>query len=909
MSHAPLRTRTAVGRADLLRVQAEHGDLALEQVAAALGYERASGRPAKPAAAPEVVPPASPPAGLDDSGPPLPERPAKLPGARFFHVSEHRQSAPEAGAGADEAPGWLATAALLTDDPRPDPASLRLPAHPALTRWSRLWPFLRRELGRSLELNQPDIPRLLDNLTRGEALRRIPLLHRHGWSPRIAILADYSRQTTPLHADFDALHRALLKRHGRQRIEHYLLADEPGAQPLVDRSAHGRRRLMRQRWQSPAPTTALLILGDLGLLDPASAALPGWQQFAGRLRSAGRQALALCPVPARLHPAELLRSFTLVEWDRHSRLRPTTARPPAGDAEARRSEEFERGRRAAESLLTLLAPALRVEPPLLRAARGLLPAAVADVLGETLIWQHADVRAGPQGFQYADKAAIARYQDAFAALAPDLQRAAVDLILAHHAGLPDSVRFSEIIASQRLAPQAVSDKLREEAQRWLRALARTAEQRPEALALQQFNQRHVDRQSDPILAADDVQAALWALAQRARVARGEAVELPVGVRPEQVRFFLDPPSERRPIACALRQRGAELCLEALDAKVGGWPPAGSPYTDLTLVDGGVFVRVRRLPTASAPAADDASVYLAASALPHRVAVLTREVERVELHAPHLALTVAGIARPRWARALGRDAYGLFSEIEVGGVRQRFRWIAPGRFLMGSPADEPERMPEREAQHEVTLSRGYWLADTACTQGLWQAVMGENPSHFKDDARNPVETVSWDDVQRFIGELQRRVGGLAVRLPSEAEWEYACRAGTTTPFSFGDELTPERVNYHGNVPYAGGAKGRYREKTVAVASLPANAWGLYEMHGNVWEWCADWYGDYANEPQVDPQGPPSGDSRVVRGGSWFSDGGRVRSADRRRFEPGNRVRFVGFRLALGPGEQVGHRRSR
>ena len=252
----------------------------------------------------------------------------------------------------------------------------------------------------------------------------------------------------------------------------------------------------------------------------------------------------------------------------------------------------------------------------------------------------------------------------------------------------------------------------------------------------------------------------------------------------------------------------------------------------------------------------------------------------------------------WASDWGEDdEYGLWMALTLGEVRQVFRWIAPGRFLMGSPADEPQRW-HNEVQHEVTLSRGYWLADTACTQAFWQAVMGENPSEFKDDAHNPVEQVSWEDVQRFIGELQRRVAGLAVRLPSEAEWEYACRAGTTTPFSFGDELTPERVNYDGNYPYAGGAKGLYRQKRVAVASLPANAWGLYEMHGNVYEWCADWYGDYANEPQVDPQGPPSGDSRMVRGGSWGISGRSVRSASRYWIVPGYRYQNVGFRLALG-----------
>ncbi len=258
----------------------------------------------------------------------------------------------------------------------------------------------------------------------------------------------------------------------------------------------------------------------------------------------------------------------------------------------------------------------------------------------------------------------------------------------------------------------------------------------------------------------------------------------------------------------------------------------------------------------------------------------------------------------WVSDWGEDdEHGLWMGLTLGDVRQVFRWIAPGRFLMGSPPDEPERVDD-EIQHEVTLRHGFWLADTACTQAFWQAVTGSNPSHFKDDPRNPVEQVSWDDAQAFLAELERKLPGLPARLPSEAKWEYACRAGTTTAFSFGDKLTPERVNYDGNSPYAGGQKGLYRQKTVPVASLPANPWGLYEMHGNVYEWCADWYGDYPTEPQVDPQGPQTGGSRVLRGGSWGSDGGHVRSAHRDGNEPG--IRFVpfGFRLALGHGLSAG-----
>ncbi|EXI73781.1 MAG TPA: SUMF1/EgtB/PvdO family nonheme iron enzyme [Candidatus Accumulibacter phosphatis] len=921
-----LHTRTAVGRADLLRVYAKQGEQALEQAAAALGYERRLPPETVVASAAVTLSPII--HGVAEAGPPPPERPAVLPAARFFHVTEHRQTDVQTGDDADDAPPWLADAQVLSEDNRPLPGSVRLPAPQPLTRWSRMWPFLRRTLGQTVDSRQPDLPRLVDRLTRGEVLQRIPMHRRHGWSPRIAILADYNRQTQPFHGDFNRLCRALEKRHGELGLDRRVLASEPGRQPLVRRPMQSAT----QRWQVPPAATPLLILSDLGLLDGTPETLLGWQKFGARLRSAACPALVLCPVPADLHPGSLQRCFELVEWDRHSLLRRSAAGAQPAEAAAERSAA------AVEKLLSLLAPAVVVEPPLLRAMRHLLPAAETDVLAEAMLWQHPDVLAGAQGVQFAGLGAIEEYQSRFAQLPPEQQDAAIGLIIAHHAGLPESARLAERAACQRLAPASLPAADAQAIEQWQHAIARTALERGDSPGLQQWLRRHVGRQSDKVLAADEAQAALWALAQRERLARGEVVELPAGVRQDAVRFFLDPEPARQRTACALRQRSEELRLEPLEMKVPGLPAAGSHYADLTLVDGGVFVRVIR--SAATGTATSADAYVAAAALPQTLARLTRDVERIELYAPHLDLVVSAFERPPWARALGRDArglfaeviwlgqrcrldwlppqageagrwsseqalgvdaFGLFGEISVGGVSQRFRWIAPGRFLMGSPPDEPERI-EVEVQHEVTLSRGFWLADTACTQAFWQTVTGSNPSSFKDDPRNPVEQVSWDDVQTFIAELQRRLPGLPVRLPTEAEWEYACRAGTTTPFSFGENITPELVNYDGNYPYAGGEKGLYRQKTVPVASLPANPWGLYEMHGNVYEWCADRYGDYTTEPQVDPQRPQTGDNRVLRGGSWDDFGRLVRSANRSRNEPGLRNHCIGFRLALGPGEE-------
>ena len=254
----------------------------------------------------------------------------------------------------------------------------------------------------------------------------------------------------------------------------------------------------------------------------------------------------------------------------------------------------------------------------------------------------------------------------------------------------------------------------------------------------------------------------------------------------------------------------------------------------------------------------------------------------------------------WACEWGQDRFGLYLVLDCRGVRQKFRWVLPGTFLMGSPANELEReyFGTDETQHQVTLNRGFWLADSACTQALWQVVMEKNPARFQDNENNPVENVSWNGTLAFITQLNTLFPDLFARLPSEAEWEYACRAGTETPFSFGDNITPEQVNYDGNYPYAGGRKGLYREKTVPVKSLPPNSWGLYEMHGNVWEWCADWLGNYPRQAVTDPIGPDQGSYRVLRGGSWYNFGRLVRSADRNWNGPDDRDDSFGFHLALG-----------
>ena len=230
------------------------------------------------------------------------------------------------------------------------------------------------------------------------------------------------------------------------------------------------------------------------------------------------------------------------------------------------------------------------------------------------------------------------------------------------------------------------------------------------------------------------------------------------------------------------------------------------------------------------------------------------------------------------------------------IGMKFVWIPPGSFMMGSPQEEIQRQVEQgedETQHKVTLTKGFYMGVYTVTQEEWQAVIGKNPSHFKGEKNLPVH-VSWRDCQRFIKKLREK-DKKAYRLPTEAEWEYACRAGTTTPFHFGETISTDQANYDGVFIYGDGKKGVARGKTVPVGSFPANAFGLYDMHGNVWQWCQDWVGHYPQNDVVDPQGPEKGTHHVLRGGAYNRSPAVCRSATRAYAEPGEP--WYGFRLCF------------
>jgi len=230
-----------------------------------------------------------------------------------------------------------------------------------------------------------------------------------------------------------------------------------------------------------------------------------------------------------------------------------------------------------------------------------------------------------------------------------------------------------------------------------------------------------------------------------------------------------------------------------------------------------------------------------------------------------------------------------------GVSLELVWIAPGTFVMGSPASESGREVD-ETQHRVTLTTGFWMGRYEVTQRQWQQIMGTNPSHFKATGPDaPVDQVGWNDCQEFLQKLNAQVPGGGFRLPTEAEWEYACRAGTTTVFHHGDRLDSSQANFDGRAAYGGGPSGGCRQTTLRVGQFAPNAFGLHDMHGNVWEWCADWYGAYPPDDVTNPQGPSSGNAHILRGGCWRRSAASCRSAARGQAPLPNRDFDLGFRL--------------
>ncbi|WP_295393649.1 formylglycine-generating enzyme family protein [uncultured Thiodictyon sp.] len=841
-------------------------------------------------------------------------------------------------------------------DPLPPEAPVEpLAAPPSLVPWPRLWPFLRAALGEHAERRRLDLPRAVAAVARARPLRRLPRLKGLRWAPRGQLILDLHQRLYPFWGDFNALKDALPRLRGTAGLD-ILRMDEGPAGPVQpwDGRAWGPPR----PYDPPPADTPILIAGDLGCLDtPGQRA--AWVAFGRRLAAGGLAPVALTPCPARWWNPALAGLFYPVVLDRTAAMPPRPSGPRPWPSEPIDPLAAIRHDPGALHLLTLLSACIAISPALLRHLRHRLPVGLADVGSEAAAWLHPAFVPGDFALLPGDPVQIERLRESFGSTGDEGQRElAWALIRAQQeTGASQAERIEERVlfaAMQgrtdpaaeafldRVAQALVQGRDAEERTRFLGAWVHRRAARmhpgawthsPRSEALWLLANPRAETVGAMLPAGFDIHRALatrersesfqfWRLVQR-----GEWLEVEDWFKPDSPlrsgSTVVGQFPTRLPVAQVRENRvGAQDQSLALDVGAvlpldqAGWrlrtdqeelviEPFDRPAWAHTLGrdKDGLFVgfndgRGDRRAYWCNPGRGHPE-WLGSKLDPRRAYYLALDIQNGFFldEAQFRTPGAEGLYPAHFRDSIKIDDHGVRGEIPIKGIAVGFRWILPGRFLMGSPADEHERR-DNERQHEVILTRGFWLAETACTQALWQALMGENPSQFKGE-RRPVESVSWDGVQRFIERLNGAVPGLAARLPTEAQWEYACRAGTTTPFSFGEDIDPGQANYDGNYPYRGDQKGLYREQTVDVASLPPNPWGFYEMHGNVWEWCQDWYGEYPADPLTDPRGPATGVSRVLRGGGWFRDGRSLRCATRGHFDPGSRRQNSGFRLVLGP----------
>ena len=819
-----------------------------------------------------------------------------------------------------------------------------VPEYPPLVPWSRLYAFLQRQLGAQVEGHKPDVARLVSQVANGKQIKHIPRQTHFTWSPRLRVLLDINDSNFPYRKDFIQLREQLLRWRGGEGLSIQYLCDTPGGK--VCWFHQGRERVTD--WHLPERDESLLILSDLSLQSRSRRGLYQWLSFGEMLNLNGIRPLVLMPIAERELDKRLLQYFRCIVWDRNSQLKVIQAGKP--DV----IEKQGAGLRV-EQLLALLFPTLRVDLGLLRAIRYLLPADEFDVGHEAAVWGHIAVNRSGDEWGWHDNSKEAfqplfiRY---FAALSADDQRKLVDYLGSHHAQFPDELYFEamdELIRLKLPVPDTVAQATHD----FLSVLVKTYDTHPEHQGLGNWVKRYLERHDYSAMRANsDHQIAFMAI-ERERSRRSnqdgnaQTLEWPDGFPLEKAFPLINRQQSLQQYL--LRQKSNELTLVHADWAAQQDDDWGQPVVLLKMFlrDTVIFHRYTTLEGE----VKQVSLHLDKGketqipfppAISHELQsgreTLGIAVSSVNDKAPWMKFTSSGSREglyaesttynavtknddiyrwywhpPEWSRDKGilpgvwygskqldkaqRDTYGFHTDITIAGIPQRFRWIEPTAFQMGSPKDEKGRSDD-EIQHEVILTQGYWLAETACTQALWQAVTGDNPSDFKGE-NNPVENVSWQDVtDEFLKRVNKQYPQLKLRLPTEAEWENACRAGTTGAFNFEGELSLDKVNYRGTWDdYDKWGQGAL-QKTVAVKSYPPNQWGLYEMHGNVWEWCQDWYGSYSAESVIDPQGSASGSLRVLRGGSWFLYGRFCRSAYRDHSGPGNRSNLCGFRLALG-----------
>jgi formylglycine-generating enzyme required for sulfatase activity len=732
------------------------------------------------------------------------------------------------------------------------------PVTQALEPWRSLLPRLRHVVARPSEGPAVDVGAITERLSQGYNINQLPRVRQRRWGDHIQVIVDRSERLVPYWADQDLVCAALKKLYPRHAFELATLWDGM-PEPLISRHRQGNRS-----YRPPPPGISVLVLGDLGCLDHSGEQTRRfWTEFGRRLQQNDNRLLALLPCQAARWTENLSQYWSLLAWER-----PTSAgsTAPAG------SWDFSL---RAEKLLRLVAPAIRIEPGFLRAVRLQLGDDGTDAATESDVWQHPAITSTSSVAASLDTAEAARLRREFEKEPERLRRKILALLRLWRAGLAQEIWFEEILS---LAPssQGLFGDSRdiEDAGLFIRQLDRQLSTFSHAQSehVRIWFRRLSRRLPDASWAQPRLGRALyrlWGAAHRDDL----ETPSPPGFDPKDITALGKSEQTWQVLQC-----GGEygLRFRASGGKSSAFP-FGSPVGTVRTRNSLIQVSVLRAP----------SFWRKGGA-------------------------------PPWAVDWGVDEFGSWATFEYQGVLQRLRWISPGSFLMGSPQDEPGRWDDEGPRHEVRLSRGYWLFDTPCTQALWEAVMGSNPSRFRSPMR-PVESVSWEDCQKFLQAINGRIDGLELVLPSEAQWEYACRAGSAEATYAGNlEIIGERnAPLLNGIAWYGGNSGvdfeltegedssswpekqyeHERAGTHPVGLKAPNAWGLYDMLGNVWEWCSDGQRQYSSDSVVDPVGSLRGGvGRVLRGGSWYYYARGVRAAYRDANHPGSRNDYVGLRCA-------------
>jgi formylglycine-generating enzyme required for sulfatase activity len=834
-----------------------------------------------------------------------------------------------------------------------------LPGRP-LVGWPRMWPFLRAVLGRRRQGMRPDVPRVVRALARGQALVRIPRHPRFSWQPTVHILLDRRSELAVFWNDCNYLIGRLQRIIGKGalRISDVEVGEREGASaglqyapPITDGDNWGYKPLSTQ-----VAGRVVLVLGDLGQYSNRDSS-DQWLQFGRRLKNRGASAWALCPCPRTQWLSDMTDAWKMACWDRGEQL-PLRGR----GLRAERIEELKRQSdnvAARQRLLILCSPAVRVEVGLLRDLRFLLPSSVANVGTEFALFQ--EFALDHRGFTLrADE--VANYRKKLNQLDDATLKLAVSTMRRHHKyedhifgcmevlglkGFLPSERFEVLIDSGVMPADAVDEAMKRlwgvVAACWKSDAGFMAE---ETAA---FHLTDADRQSPAMRTTLLPLQAFWALSKC-----GPGRQVPGWVRPADVARFTRNQD-------TLHRRNVMLNGGLMPGGEGGFPlgwllsGSGSVFATFYRTDEaeGAATTIecswgQGLPKEEARGAKSIKLESGGTSLTLQRVLMPgwaarmgydREGPWVDLRdgpslhwelrkGPGSTVNTSqqffggfySNSETCWADSISRDQFGWFATFYLGGVEFVFRWIPPGTFMMGSREEEVGSDVSERPQHPVTISRGFWLGETPVTEAQRSAIVRETPSPGRSGLAealsklelgketHPVNDVTWKDATAVAEALNAIMAAripeqFRFTLPSEAQWEYACRAGTTTAFNDGSDCTvPDGKDPA--LDRLGSFSANSGLGVHPVRQKQPNAWGLYDMHGNVWEWCRDGfdgatYAKRARTEVVDPEVVPRGGAvRVVRGGSWGDNARFCRAAFRSRLIPYRDWNVNGLRLSAG-----------